>query len=132
MNANDQAISKMDSAILQYFQPASVVLKQRFGDLYMDSFKITDVFDEYSLNDIFIAEVDFSIWHSSRKFSASNQQAKLTNTVFKAQLLLVIQKDNTKPAYTRIQNSVVKPFAKSNRHNKTANGKDTGSTWSRT
>lgn len=54
----------MDSAILRYKQPANMTSMQYAEDLNAKSWKVTDVYDESMLNDIFIEEVDPSICHS--------------------------------------------------------------------
>lgn len=48
-------------------------------DLDAKSYKNTDVFDESSLNDVFIDGVKASIRHSLRLYWESNPQAHLTS-----------------------------------------------------
>lgn len=62
----DQAIVEYDVAIFRYMQPAHMTLQQYAEDLVAKSYKVADVCDEGTLEDVFIESGDASILHSIR------------------------------------------------------------------
>lgn len=89
---NDQAIAKMESVILRYIQPPTMTPLQNADYLHAKSCKVANDYRESTLNDIFIADVNYFICQSPRNYWASNLQANLTNVGFNAQSILAIQK----------------------------------------
>lgn len=73
---------------------------QNIDDLYAKSCIVADVYDESTLNNIFIEGVDLSIRHSPREYWATHLQASMTGIVLEDQSLLEIQGGATKPANT--------------------------------
>lgn len=90
----------MDFTILRYTQSASMTLTKYADDFYSKSCKVADVYDESTLKDIFIEDVDSSICQSLREYWDSNLEAILTNIAFKAQPLIATQKQSMKPLQT--------------------------------
>lgn len=66
--ANDQAIAEISSAILRYTQPASMASMQYADDLYSQLCKVADVYDEYTLDDIFNESVHTFLCHILKKY----------------------------------------------------------------
>lgn len=66
--ANDKAIAEIDCTILRFSQPTSMTPMQYADDLYAKSSKVADAYEELTLNNIFIEEVDSSICHSLREY----------------------------------------------------------------
>lgn len=97
--AGDQEIAEMNAKILRYTQPFSKTSMQSVDDLYSKLYKVADVYDESSLKDTFTEDVDVSICHSLCEYRVSNPQADLNDIVFKAQSLLAIQEESTKPPH---------------------------------
>lgn len=56
--------------------------------LYAKSCKVADIYDELTLNDIFIKSFDSSLCHSLQEYRVLNPQADRTDIAFSAQLLL--------------------------------------------
>lgn len=96
--ATDQEIAKINSAVLRYTKPTNMTTRQYPEDLHAKPCKVADVYDESTLNDIFIKGVDFTICHRVRKYWAMQPHVDLNNIAFKPQSLLAIQKNSAKPA----------------------------------
>lgn len=58
--ANSQAIVETKSAILCYAQLVSMSSMQYVADLYAKSSQVSDVYDIFTVNEIFIERVNFS------------------------------------------------------------------------
>lgn len=77
-------------------QPSNMTLKQYTDDLFAESCKVADVYDDSTLKDVFIKGVDPSIKHSLRIYCATNSQVDLTDFAFQTRSLLSIQKKSGK------------------------------------
>lgn len=64
---SDRRNAKTVSAVLRCTQPASMFSMLYADDLYANSCKVADIYDETTVNHIFIERVDSSIFHSLRK-----------------------------------------------------------------
>lgn len=71
---------------------------QYADDLYTKSYNVADVYDESTLNESYIKDVDPFIYHSAWEYWATHPQADGTNIAFKAHALLEIQKEAADPA----------------------------------
>lgn len=91
--ATDQTITKYDAAVLRYIQLAYMTSQQHAHDLVAKSYKVADVHDEETPNEVFIKRVDASIGNSLRHYWAQNPQADLTDIMFQSKSLPFIQKD---------------------------------------
>lgn len=78
--------------------------------LYAKFGKVTDVYDNYTVNEIFMEGADPSICHCLREYWIMHPQAGVTNIVFKAHFLLAIQKYAAKPASHSNQATSRKPY----------------------
>lgn len=63
-HTTDQAIAKYDVSVLRLMQPANIILQKCPYDLTANFYKVVDVYDEGTLNDVFIDRDDQSIRHS--------------------------------------------------------------------
>lgn len=61
-----QVIVEFDIAILRYMQPDNTTPHQYVGDLVSKSCKVADVYDEGTLDDVFIEKMDSSFQHRLR------------------------------------------------------------------
>lgn len=75
----------MDFKILRYMQPAHVTIMQYADDFYAKSYKVADIDDESTLNDIFIEGVHLFISCSLLEYWATHLQADVINIAFKTQ-----------------------------------------------
>lgn len=114
MLLNDQAITKILSKILHYTKPVGMTLKKYANDLYTKSCKVAGIYDKSALKNIFTKRVDSVIEHSLLENWATHPQANVTDIVFKAQLLLGIQKGSVKQPASYGQAAASNPFASHN------------------
>lgn len=77
--ATNQATAEDDAVVLRYVQPSNMTRQQYANDLVARSCKAADVFNESTLNVVFIKAYDTSIRHSLRIYRTSNLQAYLTD-----------------------------------------------------
>lgn len=73
----DQAIPKYEAAILRYMQLANMTLQRYAEDLISKSCKVADLYDEGTLNDVFIERVDASIRNRSPSLLDSEPTSRL-------------------------------------------------------
>lgn len=83
-NAADQAIAEYDTTFLRYLQQANITPQQYDDDLIANSCKVANVYNEGTLNDLFIKEVDQSISHSLQNCCAANPGVDLSDIDFQA------------------------------------------------
>lgn len=100
----------MDFAILHYTQGVSMTWTQYDDDLYTQTCKVADFYDESTLNETRIERVGSFICHSLRKYWALNRQANLTDIAFWAQSLVRIHEKSSKSLPTGNQNANAKKF----------------------
>lgn len=82
------AIAKINSKILPYIQLAHMTPVQYANNYSAKSCKVADIYDESTLNNIFIQDVDPSTCYRLWRTWATHTQAHMTNTAFKAQPLI--------------------------------------------
>lgn len=61
-------MTNYDAAILRYMLPTNMFPLKYAEDLVAKSCKVTDVYEQETLNDVFIEGVDESIHHSLRNY----------------------------------------------------------------
>lgn len=83
--ANNEVKAEMDSKILRYSEQAYMTFMRYADDLHGKSCKVANVFDESTLNYIFIESVNPSVFQSLRKYWATHPQADVTDIFFQAQ-----------------------------------------------
>lgn len=96
-------------------------------DLYAKFCKLTDVYNKSTLNKIFIVGVDLSICQRLREYWATHPQTDVTDTAFKAQSLLGIQKGATKPANTNNHDASNQTYGRRARNKPSAHSIEIGS-----
>lgn len=73
-------------------RPLSITPQQYADEIAAKSCKVAKVYDESTLNNVFIGAVESSIRHKVRNYWATHPKADLMNIVFQAELLLATQK----------------------------------------
>lgn len=87
--------------------------QQYADDLIATSWKVADLYDISTLNDVFIEIVDASIWHSLRNYWPTNSYADFTDFAFQAESLLSIQKGSGKIQTSKYPNThLTKPYTR--------------------
>lgn len=93
---------------------------QYADDLYAKSSSVENGYDKATLNEIFIGEVYFSIYHSSREYSATHPHVDAIDIAFKSRWLSKIKKGSIKPASFGNHAAQSKLFGCSKRNKSTA------------
>lgn len=91
-SVTDQGIADIGAAILRQLQLANMKPPQLAVNLPVKSCSVTDVYDEGTLNQIFIERIYASICQNSRLYWAQYPQADLSDFVFYGESLLFIKK----------------------------------------
>lgn len=86
------AFAEYEGTILRYMQPANMIPRQYVGSPIGKSGTVANVYDECTLNDVFIEGGDQSIRHSLQNYWVTDPQADLTDIASQAETLLSIQK----------------------------------------
>lgn len=89
-----------------------MTLQHFADDLITKSCKVSDVYDDSTLNDVLIESRDASIHHSLQHYWASHPQADLTDIAFYANSLLAIQKSSRDAAHKKKVDDLARPYKK--------------------
>lgn len=88
----EQATVKYDSAILRYIKPSNITPQQYVGALVEKSYKVIDVYDEWTLHNFFTEEDYASIRRSLRHCCVQNQHVDITLIAIQVESFLSIEK----------------------------------------
>lgn len=101
-----QAIAGYETKILRYLQPANKTFQRNAEDFIAKLCKVTDVYDEDTLNDLLIKGLDRSIRHRLQNYCAANPQAEVFDIGVQVKLLLAIRNGSEQqPIVNRPQSS---------------------------
>lgn len=89
----DPAIAKYDATILRYMKQADTTSNRYTERLVATLCKVTYIYDKGTQIDVIIEDVDASIYRSLPHYWMQNPQADSIDIVYKAELLMSIQKD---------------------------------------
>lgn len=92
--ATDQTITEFDAAIFRYMRSA-IMTPQRYADDFVSKqCKVGNVYDEWTLIEVYIKRAGLPICHSLRRYYPQNPNVDLTVIAFQTKSILSIRKSS--------------------------------------
>lgn len=113
-DANHQRIASVDFTNSRNKEHTNITLIPCANDIYANLWKMASVFNESTLNEIFIDRVEPIICHSFREYWAIIPHVDVISIAFKSQLLLAILKRSPKQSSSGSCVAPLKPSARRN------------------